>query len=81
MGLVIIFLLLGDQLIIIGLLREIAINTVETSFKRLNLGDFSDGGAHAYKCKYQQYSHKCQHHQVINKILLTYYKYYQMLRL
>ena len=41
-----------DQLIIIVLLREIAINTVETSFKRLNLGDFSDGGARAYKCKY-----------------------------
>ena len=52
MGLVIIFLLLGDQLIIIVLLREIAINTVETSFKRLSLGDFSDGGARAYKCKY-----------------------------
>ena len=33
-----------DHLIIIVLLREIAINTVETSFKRLNLGDFSDGG-------------------------------------
>ena len=52
MGLVIIFLLLGDQLIIIGLLREIAINTVETSFKRLNLGDFSDGATRVYKCKY-----------------------------
>ena len=33
-----------DHLIIIVLLREIAINTVETSFKRLNLGDFRDGG-------------------------------------
>ena len=41
-----------DHLIIIVLLREIAINTVETSFKRLNLGDFSDGSARAYKCKY-----------------------------
>ena len=54
---IIIFLLLRssrmvDQLIIIVLLREIAINTVETSFKRLNLGDFSDGATRVYKCKY-----------------------------
>ena len=41
-----------DHLIIIVLLREIAINTVETSFKRLNLGDFSDGATRVYKCKY-----------------------------
>ena len=41
-----------DHLIIVVLLREIAINTVETSFKRLNLGDFSDGATRAYKCKY-----------------------------
>ena len=41
-----------DHLIIIVLLREIAINTVETSFKRLNLGDFSDGATRVYRCKY-----------------------------
>ena len=41
-----------DHLIFIVLLREIAINTVETSFKRLNLGDFSDGATRVYKCKY-----------------------------